>query len=400
MRIFLIFISLFYSFVNELLAQETNDFLFPIIEKEQYGFINKKGEIVVPPSFTITYGFENGLAEVRKEKECEYKHINFKGEYVPKPKCTFTKEEYESIPKNEIDPLDQLISAAKYLGKDEEWPCRVIQSKIKELKPKTKHYQIVDTLNGRGFIDKRNGKILPLLFDEVDYRGFENGLCLVIYKGVYSYIDTNCTLVWKQKQALNNEPHVINLNYKPILNDIYQELKPSELNTQLPDLDSNHIGLFLTILPDTNVWFSKKYKGKKVKIANLSPYLEDTIHFSRKFVYFSLEVFTKNNKWENLISNKSGLKNSYEIGNDRSIIKMLPQQYWTFTVPTMEGCQKSKCRYIAHTSAGETISETFDCSYNEEQLGGNSSNNFLNTSVGRGLIVPGYIGCGFGFKGD
>jgi len=46
------------------------------------GFINKKGEWVIPPVYSFISAFSEGLAVVKKELSSRYGFINLKGEMV------------------------------------------------------------------------------------------------------------------------------------------------------------------------------------------------------------------------------------------------------------------------------------------------------------------------------
>lgn len=52
---------------------------------EKWGYVNNKGEIVIPPTFTTCSGFSNGLAAASIDQTAGYGYINKKGEFVIQP---------------------------------------------------------------------------------------------------------------------------------------------------------------------------------------------------------------------------------------------------------------------------------------------------------------------------
>ena len=51
-----------------------------------YGFIDKKGNLIIKPKFNVACDFSEGLAAVRKYNKKYFGYINKKGKYVIKPK--------------------------------------------------------------------------------------------------------------------------------------------------------------------------------------------------------------------------------------------------------------------------------------------------------------------------
>ena len=61
--------------------------LFPIIQNDKYGYINKTGQIVINPQFGYVFGFSEGLAPVRigNESGSKWGYIDKSGMYVINP---------------------------------------------------------------------------------------------------------------------------------------------------------------------------------------------------------------------------------------------------------------------------------------------------------------------------
>ena len=54
-------------------------------EGGKFGFINKKGELVIKPQFAIAHKFSEGLASVRKEEGGKMGFIDREGNFVIEP---------------------------------------------------------------------------------------------------------------------------------------------------------------------------------------------------------------------------------------------------------------------------------------------------------------------------
>lgn len=65
------------------MAHQTDDTLFPITVNNRYGFINRKGEVVIKPVFRGVGSFVDGLAPARRDGT--YGFINMRGEFVIAP---------------------------------------------------------------------------------------------------------------------------------------------------------------------------------------------------------------------------------------------------------------------------------------------------------------------------
>jgi len=76
---------LFLSFQLGVFAQTNSKvpWLFPTVKGDKYGFINRKGKVVVPPKFRAVMRFSEGLVAVREAGQ--YGYIDATGTYVIPP---------------------------------------------------------------------------------------------------------------------------------------------------------------------------------------------------------------------------------------------------------------------------------------------------------------------------
>ncbi len=141
----------------------------------KFGFINSKGELVIPCKWPSAYNFHDGLAFVSDEKQNEFvppkgSLINLHGEYVIPSKWTFGfKFDHwfnPSISSQEIAFTEGLIAVK---GKNNRWGFidkkGKLQIPLRWMEARSFHegYAVVKGLNGRyGFIDYRGNLICRL----------------------------------------------------------------------------------------------------------------------------------------------------------------------------------------------------------------------------------------------
>jgi hypothetical protein len=139
--IILLFFLLFSCSVS---LTESGDGLFPYKVFHKYGYINKKGEIIIQPLFKQADRFIGGIARIRQGKY--YGAIDTKGNIV----IPLEYEDLDSFNGYELAP-------ARKTGK-------------------------------MGFIDKKGNTVLPFIYDAAD--SFSEGMAAVEIDNNYYFIDT------------------------------------------------------------------------------------------------------------------------------------------------------------------------------------------------------------------
>jgi hypothetical protein len=145
-----------------------------------YGYINRRGEIVIPPRFDIAWEFAaNGLARVEVDGKIGY--INTKGEEVISPRFGFAG-----------DFADNGLAAVEEDGK---WGY--INAQGEEVIPLRFDFARAFTANGLaaveangkwGYINTQGEEVIPLRFDDAGDFG-DNDLAWIRENGKAGYLD-------------------------------------------------------------------------------------------------------------------------------------------------------------------------------------------------------------------
>lgn len=125
-----------------------------LVRDRGFGFIDKKGEIVIPIQYDIAYSFSNGLALVNKDRKYGF-----------------------------IDKFGQTVIPLKY---------RFAQSFSEGLAP-------VTMKNKYGYIDKTGKEVIPFIYDAA--YGFSEGLAVVRKGKRWGYINKSGKIVIPLKYA-------------------------------------------------------------------------------------------------------------------------------------------------------------------------------------------------------
>ena len=163
------------------------------------GFINKKGEWVIPPVYSFISAFSEGLAVVKKELSSRYGFINLRGEMV--------------IPETYADGLSfhEGVATVKISGPADATTFAIIDKSGKQIVKDLPYLFtgiFVEGVAGVqnenhlwGFIDKSGTEVIKPTFAGVSL--FHNGLARMetgsLFKGLKTiYINKTGKIVWKE----------------------------------------------------------------------------------------------------------------------------------------------------------------------------------------------------------
>ena len=384
----------------------TDSTLFVILEKERFGYINSKGDIVIPPVFRFGGDFHNNVAIARLDGA--YGFIDRKGKFVIPPIYDYAEDFVDNITivtqgKNRfyINLRNEKVKI------DSSGPCWwYSKSEGKKTIPVDAYFKEIDSLyNDSVFIiflvNKKTKVAIQSRFNRTDWEGFVNGLLLVQLNNRLAYIDTTGKIIWQQKVSFIKEPHAFNLDFKPIIHEICvpilkDSLKPAPVFTDSTVWEPR----FKLELGKGNSNFSDSLLGRKVTLSYQSYYKEDSVRIYETRICIDLQVENESGRWESLISNRSGT-NLYS--HNYTYWNLLPQNYWTFTLPIFEGYKKSRCQYITDIAGQWVKTEPFDCTYNPAQLINQHTSEqtrFIDTQLGRSKLFRVFNMCGFGLEYD
>lgn len=162
------------------------------------GFINKKGELVIPASFSYVSAFSEGLALVQPKGNHQYGYINHKSEMIIKPEYDLSL------------PFHEGVASVKKRRADGTTFFRIIDKNGQALTGDLNYNFVgifreglagVESTDHRwGFIDKKGEEIIPPRYASA--RLFNNGLSVVQTGHLFtqlhtSYIDKSGRMVFK-----------------------------------------------------------------------------------------------------------------------------------------------------------------------------------------------------------
>ncbi|MCT4666241.1 MAG: WG repeat-containing protein [Flavobacteriales bacterium] len=273
-------------------------------------------------------GFRNGYAIVESDKGWGIIDVNMN--YVVKP-------EFEYI--HGLGINDNLF----FFGIEESDYSRLYG--IKNLKGKT---------------------ICPPIIEDLNAKGFQNGLLKVVINKKLAYLNLNGDIVWQKKQSNSKKSNHVNITH---LNRgyfyAYSKVTDAENNSggwavshnEPAPLKSNQKNKLAVIVEDL-----------KLYIRN---YSKDTIEFNAQDsrLYMKLQAKNKNGVWKDI----EYLPSSW-CGNSYHRIELPPNNYWQFDLPKYEGDFKTLFRaelmYINPTTKKEKViySNEFDGHVNPGQF--------------------------------
>ncbi len=174
--------------------------LFPFCEEGKWGYMNRKGEVVVPPHLARAGDFRDGLARVHSEKDVAYLDEQGKIAFmIPADWATrrfseglaafragdkygFFDREGKVVVERKFDDVwkfSEGLAAVNIGAKSQGFPRPFVKEGGKW-----------------GFIDKTGQLVIPVQFDSVDERGFSDGLALV----TVGYIDKSGKVIIRPEE--------------------------------------------------------------------------------------------------------------------------------------------------------------------------------------------------------
>jgi hypothetical protein len=142
------------SYPQEYLPAES---LYPVVEKERWGYMNRQGQIIIKPRFEQAGNFSEGLATVRTNGQ--YGYINTSGKIVIKQSLDFAyafRNGYALVYKNSIPQIIRKNGQP------------VFKNMYPELTMVNENRFIVTTAGqAKGIVDARGKLIVDTLFTEI-----------------------------------------------------------------------------------------------------------------------------------------------------------------------------------------------------------------------------------------
>jgi len=181
-------------------------------KKTGWGYIDVKGDFVIPPQYCMAKSFHNGLAMVTEKKDDLYKSyfINPRNEKIISNifgGCSFS-EGIAYVWERQDNPAGKgFKEVPRFIGKDgrvvidaEKHPSRVCR--IDACNYFSEGLVAVKSSNSEkyGYMDKEGKMIIPPQYD--DAMPFRNGLAFVEKDGAYSFIDKSGNVVFTENDGI------------------------------------------------------------------------------------------------------------------------------------------------------------------------------------------------------
>lgn len=157
--------------------------LAPVFDYDDAGFVDKKGEIVIPRNFYCATPFVEGLAAVEKERY-EWGYIDEKGNIVIPCEYDFACPFSEGLAAVEVD------YQMGFIDKNNNF---VIEAKYTNLTPFSEGLAGAKLDGEWGFIDKKDKLVIPHQYDQV--KSFSDGVAAVEKDWKWGYIDAKGKVV-------------------------------------------------------------------------------------------------------------------------------------------------------------------------------------------------------------
>jgi len=217
-----------------------------------------------------------------------------------------------------------------------------------------------------GIKNLKGETIVPAIIEEIDFRGFKNGLLKVVIDNELSYINKKGTLVWhEEKTTVTNKTKTHNITYmSPAHYHAYGVLKPDSNgwsvsnNIPKPITKQNTTTNQLTLIEENGQLFLKNFSKQGISLAAQDSRLD-----------IKLQAKNKKGTWADI----EYLPNSW-CGNSYHTIALPSLYFWEFTLPKYQGSFNTELRAtLSYTETGaekpKTIySNTFKGSVNPGQF--------------------------------
>ena len=186
--------------------------LFPVPQNGKWGYINKIGEVIIPPQFDKAYRFYEGLARVKIYNKWGF--INKRGEFVIKPiydeardfsegmagvkvgdKWGFINKKGKLVIPPQFDSIGSFSEAIASVMLDGKWGYIgqtgqfVIQPHYDSAEDFSEGLAAVSKNKKYGFIDKKGRIVISLQFESA--LRFSHGLAGVLIEDKWGFIDKN-----------------------------------------------------------------------------------------------------------------------------------------------------------------------------------------------------------------
>jgi hypothetical protein len=164
--------------------RENGEVLFPIVQDDYYGYIDRTGTIRIKPQFSRAWGFRDGLAPVQRAINQPWGYINTKGEYVIEPRFGRAAEFSEGLAGVSLGTegaptsFDVIDTTGRVVFQQTIFDTEGFSEGLKVAYGENKKW---------GFVDRTGAMVIPAQFDSA--RSFSGGLAFVEVNGNWFHID-------------------------------------------------------------------------------------------------------------------------------------------------------------------------------------------------------------------
>lgn len=166
-----------------------NSGLFWIREEGRFGYIDARGDVVIPARFTTTYGFSEGLAAAKLDGRMGY--IDTRGAWVIPPQFAFTYGFSEGL------AWTQREEGGKYGAIDcaGRW---VIEPTFTEMPQPFSEGRAIVKIDGKyGYVDRTGQLVIPARYGKP--HKFTGGAAQVHLDGKHLWIDRDGRVLWAER---------------------------------------------------------------------------------------------------------------------------------------------------------------------------------------------------------
>lgn len=348
-----------------------NSGLALVKKDDEICFIDKDGEIVINTGYPYGSGFSGGIAHLWSGSHTKYIdtngqeifsysgrghgdfsegfahindndsdfYINRKGQIAIKlPKSGKQYREFSNGLAEVYDFDDTRLSSFIDTTGKEIMPFKysIISDFNEGLAP------FIDSLSLIGFINKKGEVEIKSQYEDVDFKGYRDGLCRVKKDRQWGYINHSGEFVWKSQRDLQYE----NLNLAKWQLDTLEIKAPiygekyagTDNKSRIIDFINKTQYYLKADTADITV-YADKYFGYKVYFVNGT---NDTIYIPAQDGRIKLiqQALNEKNEWQDI----ENFINSW-CGNSYHSIQILPNHYQIYTAPITKGDIKTSLRF-------------------------------------------------------
>jgi hypothetical protein len=167
----------------------SNSGLFWVREDGRFGYIDARGELVIPARFTTTYGFSEGLAATKLDGKVGF--IDTTGEWAIPPQYAFSYGFSEGVAWTQRDAGGK-YGAIDCIGR---W---VIDPTFDEMPQFFSEGRAIVKIDGRyGYVDRTGQLVIPAKYDKP--HKFVGGAAQVHLDGKHLWIDRDGHVLWTER---------------------------------------------------------------------------------------------------------------------------------------------------------------------------------------------------------